>query len=220
MAKRKPAPPRPAGPPKKPRNDDVRGREYLTEDEVDRIRKAAARLGRHGHRDATMILEGFRHGLRVSELVGWQWDQVDLQAGTVYIRRRKGSKSGVHPLERDEIKALKTLAPPARDRHGPVFRNERGGPLSESGFFKILARAAAAAGLSFPVHPHMLRHACGFEMTRAAHPTRIVQDWLGHKNIQHTVRYTELDPERFRKGKGGPWGGRSAVAGDGHGEED
>jgi type 1 fimbriae regulatory protein FimB/type 1 fimbriae regulatory protein FimE len=202
MAKKKSAPRPPRdGPPRKSPNAQVRGREYLTEDEVDRLRKAAARLGRHGHRDATLILAGFRHGLRVSELVSWQWDQVDLDSGTVYIRRRKGSKSGMHTLERDEVTALKKLAPAPRERTGPVFRNERGGPLSESGFFKILARAGVEAGLAFPVHPHMLRHACGFELTRAGHPTRMIQEWLGHRNIQHTVRYTELDPERFRKAK-------------------
>jgi integrase len=94
VAKKKtdPGPDRPA-PPRKPKNEDVRGREYLTGEEVDRLRRAAAGLGRHGHRDTTMILVAFRHGLRVAELVALRWDQVDLTRKTIYVRRRKGGKS-------------------------------------------------------------------------------------------------------------------------------
>ena len=146
-----------------------------------------------------MILVGYRHGLRVSELTAWQWDQVDLDESAVFVRRAKGSKSGMHTLERDEVNALRRLAPSGRSRSGLVFRSERGGPLSARAFRDVLDRAAADAGLPFTVHPHMLRHACGFELTRAGHPTRMVQEWLGHRNIQHTVRYTELDPGHFRR---------------------
>jgi type 1 fimbriae regulatory protein FimB/type 1 fimbriae regulatory protein FimE len=183
-------------PPAKPRNEDVRGREYLTEEEVNKLRSVASKLGRHGHRDSTMILFAFRHGLRVSELVTMRWDQVHMNEGTIYVRRCKGSKSGTHTMERDELTALKRLQP---DRKGVIFRTERGDGLSESGFFKIMTRAGREAGFDFPIHPHMLRHACGYELTRAGIPTRMIQEWLGHRNIQHTVRYTELDPERFRK---------------------
>jgi integrase len=196
------------GPPIRRPNAETRGREWLRAKEVDKLRRAASMLGRHGERDSTMILEAFRHGLRVSELVAWRWDQVDLDAGTVYVSRKKGSKSGMHTLERDEIAALKRLAPP-KDRTGFVFRSERDGPLSESAFFKLLLRAAKQAEFDFPVHPHMLRHACGFELARAGHPTRMIQDWLGHRNIQHTVRYTENDPERFRQAK--MWGGSTKA---------
>lgn len=185
-------------PPRKPRNEEVRGREFLTEEEVDGLRKAAASLGRHGHRDATMILVGYTHGLRVSELVGIRWDQVDLRQATIYVRRRKGSTSGSHPLRKAEVAALKKLAP-VGDRRALLFRNERGGGMSDSGFRKIIARAGEAAGFSFPCHPHMLRHGCGYRLTNAGHDTRAIQAWLGHRNIQHTVRYTELAPDRFQR---------------------
>jgi type 1 fimbriae regulatory protein FimE len=188
---------RPA-PPRKPRNEDVRGREYLTEDEIDGLRKAAARQGRHGHRDATMILMGYTHGLRVSELVSVRWDQIDLKAATIYVRRRKGSTSGAHPLRKAEVAALRKLG---GDRRGLVFRSERGGGVSDSGFRKVVARAGRAAGFSFPAHPHMLRHGCGYRLTNAGHDTRAIQAWLGHRNIQHTVRYTELSPDRFQRMK-------------------
>jgi integrase len=185
-------------PPRKPRNVEVRGREYLTEDEVDALRKAALKQGRHGHRDATMILLAYTHALRVSELVTIRWDQVDLKASTLYIRRRKGSVSGTHPLRRLEVASLKKLE---GERRGLVFRTERGTGCSESSFHKVIARAGREAGLIFPVHPHMLRHGCGYRLTNEGHDTRGIQAWMGHKNIQHTVRYTELAPDRFSKMK-------------------
>jgi len=141
-------------------------------------------------------LIAYRHGLRVSELVAIRWDQVNLDEGTVYVRRRKGSKSGSHTMERDEVAALRKLGP---DRSGTVFRSERGGPLTTATVFKVVQRAGVAASLGFPAHPHMLRHACGYALTAADHPTRVVQEWLGHRQIQHTVRYSELSPDRFRR---------------------
>jgi type 1 fimbriae regulatory protein FimE len=199
-----PHPPPPHRPPnpgktKKPNwyNESRRGREWLEEDEVTRIRKAAAKLGRHGHRDATMILIAFRHGLRVSELVSVRWDQINLDEQTIYIRRCKGSKPGMHTMERDEVGALRKLGP---NRKGLVFRSERSeGPISERSFYGILVRAAEAAGIGMLVHPHMLRHACGYALGNADRPTRLIQEWLGHSNIQNTVRYTELNPDRFRQ---------------------
>jgi integrase len=201
VAKTKGTPSKRTAPPPRRPNAETRDREWLSEDEVNRLRRAAGRAGRNGLRDATMILVAYRHGLRVSELSAWRWESIDLDAGTVFVKRVKGSKPGMHTLERDEVSALKRLAPSSRERTGPVFRTDRGGPMSPSGFFKVLARAGAAAGLSFPVHPHMLRHACGYELTRAGKATRVIQDWMGHKNIQNTVRYTELDPGRFRREK-------------------
>jgi site-specific recombinase XerD len=67
-----------------------------------------------------------------------------------------------------------------------------------AGFARMLERAAEVAGLEIKVHPHMLRHACGFALANAGHDTRALQAYLGHKNIQHTVRYTELAPTRFK----------------------
>jgi type 1 fimbriae regulatory protein FimE len=186
-------------PPKKPKNDDVRGKEYLTEEEVDQLRRTAGALGRHRHRDATMILVAFRHGLRVSELVKLRWDQVDLSKKTVYVRRLKDSKSGLQDLGRTEANALKKLA---RESKGPqtyVFRNERGGSLTPNAFYKLLQRAGLSCDPVISVHPHMLRHACGYHLINEGHSTRRIQDHLGHRNIQHTERYTELAPDRGRK---------------------
>jgi type 1 fimbriae regulatory protein FimB/type 1 fimbriae regulatory protein FimE len=186
-------------PPRKPRNQEVRGREYLTLDEVEQLRRAAAKLGRYGRRDAAMILIAFRHGLRVSELVGLRWDQVDLAKRTIFVRRSKGSKSNLQDLARIEVNALKALAKASGGRSTHVFANERGGTLTPRAFYKIFQRAGEAAELALRVHPHMLRHACGFHLINEGHSTRRVQDHLGHRNIAHTEHYTDLAPGRLGK---------------------
>jgi site-specific recombinase XerD len=190
-----------AMPYKRQTNAELRSREWLEEDEVKQLGKAAREVGRHGHRDATMILVGYRHGLRCTELVNLKWDQINLDQETCLVRRVKGSRDSMHTLERDEIKALRGIGrfKLGADRHGYVFRTERGGPVSERSFHGIVARAGRLAGFSFPVHPHMLRHACGHSLINRDVPIRVVQDWLGHANINHTVAYAQLSPERFRR---------------------
>jgi integrase len=188
--------PRPR-PPRKALNATRRSREYLTPREVDALIAAARRLGRHGHRDATMLLLAYRHGLRVSELVALRWEQVDLRGSVLHVRRRKNGLVTTHPLYGPEIRALRTLERTAPDT-SYVFVSERQGPLATATVRKIVARAGAAARLGFPVHPHMLRHATGFKLANEGHDTRIIQHYLGHKNIQHTVGYTVLAAARFQ----------------------
>jgi site-specific recombinase XerD len=183
-------------PPRKRPNAERRSREHLTPDEVDVLMTSARRLGRHGQRDATMMLLAYRHGLRVSELVAIRWDQVDLKQGLLHVRRRKNGLPSTHPLYGPEIRALRALA--RRYPETPyVFVSERKGPLTAATFRKIMARAGEAARLGFPVHPHMLRHATGFKLANEGHDIRVIQHYLGHKNIQHTVGYTALSAARF-----------------------
>jgi len=182
--------------PTKPRNRDVRTREYLTEDEVDALMRAAGTVGRHGHRDKTPILIAYRHGLRVSELISLRWEQIDLKAGLLHVVRRKNGKDSTHPLRGPEIRALKRLQRDYPDTPY-VFVTERGGPLTDSPVRKIIARASKKAGIPFPVHPHMLRHSTGYKLANEGHDTRAIQHYLGHSNIQHTVRYTEMAAGRF-----------------------
>jgi len=177
-------------------NSQVRTREYLTGREVERL-MAAARCGRWGHRDATMILIGYRHGLRAAELCDLQWQQVELNAGRLHVRRVKNGTPSVHPIQGDELRALRRLR--RECKASPyVFASERGGPMSPKTWHGLFARIGERAGLPFPVHPHMLRHGCGYALANAGHDTRALQAWLGHKSIQHTVRYTELAPDRFK----------------------
>jgi len=183
-------------PPRKPKNRDRRSREHLTPSEVELLRKAASKLGRHGDRDAAMILLAYRHGFRVGELVELRWDQVDLEMGILHVRRLKGGTSSTHPLTGLEVRALRRLKREyASLVH--VFVSERGGPLTDSAVRKLVARAGKAAGFVMPVHPHMLRHSCGYKLANDGVDTRAIQAYLGHRSIQHTVRYTELATDRF-----------------------
>ena len=183
-------------PPQKPRNSERRTREYLLPDEVDRLRKAAKTVGRHRTRDAAIILLMYRHGLRVGEVIDLRWEQFDLAQGLFHVRRLKQGNPSIHPLRGVELRALRGV-----ERKYPrspyVFLSERGGTLDDSTVRKMIARAGVKAGLPFPVHPHMLRHATGFYLANKGFDTRAIQAYLGHRNITHTVRYTDLVPGRF-----------------------
>jgi integrase len=179
-------------------NAKLRTREYLTPSEVQALIRAAARRGRYGQRDACLLLVAYRHGLRVSEVVSLRWDQIDLKAGHLHVRRAKNGTPSTHPMQGDELRSLRQLAREWPDHGGFVFVSERHGPMTPEGVRKMLTRTGEEAGLPFAVHPHMLRHACGFKLANDGHDTRALQLWLGHRNIQHTVRYTELSTTRFR----------------------
>jgi type 1 fimbriae regulatory protein FimB/type 1 fimbriae regulatory protein FimE len=183
--------------PTRPPNADLRTREYLTEAEVKRL-IAAGGKNRWGHRDATMVLVAYRHGLRVSELVDLRWDQVDFRTATLHVRRVKQGTPSTHPIPGDELRALRRLQSKQEPKSPFVFTSERGSPFTVAGFARMVERAGAEAKFGFKVHPHMLRHACGYALANRGHDTRALQAYLGHRNIQHTVRYTELSPTRFK----------------------
>ena len=183
----------------RPKNADLRPREYLTLDEVEKLMKAARDgKGRYGQRDATLILIAFRHGLRAAEIADLEWSQVELgRSASLYVRRLKNGTPSVHPLRGDEIRALRELRRQYPDS-AFVFATERGGPFTSAAVNRLIKRIGVRAKLPFQVHAHMLRHACGFALANEGHDTRALQAYLGHRNIQHTVRYTELSPTRFK----------------------
>jgi integrase len=188
-AETKPKPPR-----KRPYG---RARQYLTEAEVERLIKATF-ANRYNHRDATMILVTFRHGLRTKEATELKWTDVDLDHSEMHVTRAKNGKPGTHPLSGRELRALRKLKREQDPASPFVFVTERGAPFAPRGFRQMIERLGVAANIGFPVHAHMLRHACGYALANKGQPTRDLQDYLGHKNITHTVRYTELSPGRFR----------------------
>ena len=180
-------------PPKKP---STRDREYLRTNEINTMIRAAKKVGRHGVRDGAIILLMFRHGLRTAELVALKWTQIDLAGGYIEVHRVKHGRDSIHPLRSPELRALRALQKDYLDT-SYVFVSERKAPLSTRSVRHIIARAGEIAGIAFQVHPHQLRHACGYYLAASGHDTRAIQDYLGHKNIHHTVRYTQMSPQRF-----------------------
>lgn len=183
---------------------DGEKRNFLTRSEIAALLKAAKR-GRHGERDYYMLLAAYRHGYRVTELVTARLADLDLGSGRIYVRRSKGSLSTQHPMEGDEMRAARAWLRrreemPAADSPY-LFLGERG-PLTRQAVNYILTATAKRAGVEIRVHPHILRHSCGYELANRGLDTRLVQDWLGHANIHHTVRYTRTAAARFQ----GIWG--------------
>jgi integrase len=179
--------------PGRPTNASLRSREYVTANEVEKLIKAA-KGGRGGDRDAAMILLAYRHGLRAQEIADLEWSQVeDGRTPTLHVTRVKHGRPSAHPIRGDEMRMMRKLP-----RTTPyVFTTERGGQFTADAINRQVKTIGTRAGLPFPVHTHMLRHGCGYALANAGHDTRAIQAWLGHANIQHTVKYTELAATRF-----------------------
>jgi type 1 fimbriae regulatory protein FimB len=185
----------------KPRHSavDHGGKDFLTEAEMKRLLEAA-RGGRYGARDHAMMLMAYRHGLRVSELIDLRLKDIDFGTARLYVRRRKNGLSTHQPIEGDELRALRAWL---RDREcrsdaraSYLFLSERG-PMTRQAVNYLVAQAGQRAKLRFHVHPHMLRHSTGYYLANRNCDTRLVQDYLGHRNIAHTVRYTRTAAVRF-----------------------
>lgn len=184
-------------PPQRQPNITRRSREHLTVNEVRALCAAAERTGRYGFRDALLIEVMFRHGLRACEVVGLTWDQVHFDDGTLHVTRAKSGTPATHFLEGEEARRLRKHK--RKEEAGRfVFSSERRGPLTTRAVHKIVARAGEVAGMAFPVHPHMLRHAKGYQLAQRGVDTRAIQAYLGHRDIKSTVIYTQLDPGRFK----------------------
>jgi type 1 fimbriae regulatory protein FimB len=190
--------PRPGG-----REKEDSGRKHLTRLEVEKLIDAA-KGGRNGIRDRCLLLMMmFRHGLHVSEVCRLTLDQVDTESRVLHVRRLKGGLSTTQPLRGDELRAigawLKYRARrKARASVKAFFFSERRKPLHRSTVNLLLRTYSKAAALPLLAHPHMLRHACGFALADQGADTRLIQDYLGHRNIQHTVKYTATNPARSR----------------------
>ena len=181
---------------RRPKNAELRTREHLATHEVEAL-IATAKGNRHGQRDALMILLTFRHGLRAAEVVDLRWEQVDFKTATLHVRRVKNGTPSTHPLTGREMRELRK-----HHRESPpspfMFVSERGAPFSAPGFSRMVERTGVEANLGIRVHAHMLRHATGYKLAADGHDTRSLQAYLGHRNIQNTVRYTALSPTRFK----------------------
>jgi integrase len=183
--------------PRRVTNAEMRTREYLTPGEIEKLIKAA-RDGRWGHRDATLVLVAYRHGLRAREASELEWSQVEFgRSAALHVRRVKNGKPSVHPIRGDELRWLSALRKEFPDS-GYVFTTERGTPFTPDAINRLIKTIGNRAGLPMPVHFHMLRHSCGYALANRGIDTRAIQDWLGHVSITHTTRYTALSPVRFK----------------------
>lgn len=178
-------------------NKELREREYLTQEEIDSLIQAIRKHSRNALRDETLVTMMFRHGLRVSEAVNLKWEQIDFKEGLLHVSRIKNGKDSVHPIPGVELRLLRRLErQPNRQRY--IFLSERKSPIKNNtvnDMFKLMGRHA---GLAFPTHPHMLRHACGFYLANKGVDLRSIQMYLGHANIANTVIYTELAGNKFK----------------------
>jgi site-specific recombinase XerD len=170
--------------------------EYLTEAQVKQLIKAADRTSRHGQRDRTLVLLMFRHGLRSVETVNLRWSAVHFDSKRLDVARAKNGNDSIHELTGRELRELRQLKREWAESDW-VFQTERGAQMSTSNVRKLLAKLGEVAKFAFPVHPHMLRHAAGHYLAERGTDTRTIQDFLGHKNITHTVRYTRGTSARF-----------------------
>lgn len=178
----------------------MKTKKYLTSGELEKF-LAAARKTRNGVRDYALALTCFRHGLRVSELIDIRLSELDLSSAHLFVRRSKNSLPGSHPVEGDEMRALRAWLR-LRAIHecaasDLLFLSTRG-PFTRQAMNYLFAEIGKAAALAFRVTPHMLRHSCGYYLANRGTDTRMIQEYLGHSNIQNTVIYTAINPDRFK----------------------
>ena len=172
---------------------------YLTKLEMEKL-LAVTRGDRQEARDYCLLLLMYRHGLRVSELCGLQMGDVDVDSRALYVRRSKRGLSTTQPLHDDELRAIAAWL---RERKRlelagtAFFQSDQRRAMHRATVNLLLDKYSAAAGFTVRVHPHMLRHACGYALANRGADTRLIQDYLGHRSIQSTVRYTATNPARF-----------------------
>ncbi|WP_410529535.1 tyrosine-type recombinase/integrase (plasmid) [Serratia sp. AXJ-M] len=177
-------------------------RKYLTASEIERILSVVSQAP-NAARNCCLIYMCYIHGFRVSEICRLTCQDIDMDEGVINVRRLKNGLSTVHPLEvreKDILARWLTERITWSDGDSPwVFLSQKGGPLSRQQFYVLLRKYGEKAGIGVHPHPHMLRHSCGYLLADLGTDTRLIQDYLGHRNIRHTVLYTASNAARFAR---------------------
>jgi integrase len=173
-----------------------RDRKFLTPEEVERLKKVV-KQNRNGTRDWLLIHMAARHGFRASELVGLKRSAINLDRGRLQVARLKNGIPSTQPLDAQTMRALRKLYRDVGD-HEYVFISERRGPMAREAFQRIVERAGKAAGFSFAISPHFLRHSCGYRLANEGKDAFAIQGWLGHQSLSMTKGYCALAADRFK----------------------
>jgi type 1 fimbriae regulatory protein FimB/type 1 fimbriae regulatory protein FimE len=162
--------------------------QFLTTDELRRLIGVI-----DNPRDRAIFLLAYRHGLRASEVGLLQVSDIDFQRGRILLHRLKGSLNGEHPLQPDEVKALRTWLRRRKHESPILFTSNRGTAISRRMLDVLMKDYSAQAGLP-PAkrHFHVLKHTICTHLLDASDNLRFVQDWAGHANIANTVVYAQL----------------------------
>ena len=175
-------------------------RKYLTEQEINRVLSVSC-VDKNDVRNKLIMLMCFIHGFRVSEVCNVKLSDLDIEGRVIQIHRLKNGFSTIHPLTKKECEQISLWL---SERHSLIhstnewlFVSRKGDKLSRQNVYCIVRNYGKRAGLPLEIHPHMFRHSCGYALANKGVDTRLIQDYLGHKNIAHTVIYTASNSERF-----------------------
>ena len=179
-------------------NAHEKPKDFLTINEI-RILADAVIKTRSPLRNRLIIMMMFMHGLRVSELINITINDIDFDNARLWVNRLKGGLSTEHPIDRKLFKNILRY----RNYHritfpaNPIFfQNESGQPLTRQGVSYLIKTVSAIASIP-NVHPHTLRHSCGFYLANKGYDLRLIQDYLGHRDPKHTAIYTRTAAKRF-----------------------
>lgn len=185
--------------PSRKKNTHYRSRKYITKEEFDILISKRIKTKRESQRRIdrykSILYLLYYHALRCSELVELKWDAIDMVSKTIHITRLKNGKSSIHPLMKCEYPVLKRLYDIRKGFY--VLEGPMGDQMPRASVNSFFFRLNKKKLIPLKLHPHMLRHGCGYYLANKGIDTRSIQVYMGHSCIKSTAIYTEISPNRF-----------------------